>query len=305
MSATPISIYFLGSDEFAATVLSRLVEDSRFVVEGVAVPADGARAEDFPVVRVARRYGLELLPSHDDLVGLEMDFLVVTSYGMILPSFILELPRHAALNVHGSMLPRYRGAAPIQAALLNGDEVTAVCVVRMIPRLDAGPVYSFAEVAIRPDHNAQNLREEMSQVGAELLAQTIPGIFEGEIDCLEQNEEDVSFSPKITRESAEVLWAEFSAVQVERRGKAFYPWPGLFTFFKGKRLKLIGCHATMEVPAGVLPVTGTVVRSNGRTAVVCADGIFVLDSVQLEGKRVMSLEDFVRGYSDFEGCVLG
>lgn len=303
MATSKISLYFLGTDEFASVILRRLATDPLFEVRGVVVPLDrpqGRKQElvPCPVKSCAVELGLEISEDPQSLVGKEVDFLVVASYGHLLSKEVLSVPRVASLNVHGSLLPQYRGASPIQAALLNGDRVTGVCLQRMVSKLDAGPVYSFSEVAIRPDHDAFTLREEMSHFGAELVAQSLPGIKDGDIEALKQDESSVSYSPKIDRSSGGIEWDSMSAIQVERMLKAYTPWPGIYTFLKGKRLKLLGGHA--EEGSGVPGEVRAEPLSVGT-----ADGLFILDGIQLEGKKAMPAQDFVRGTPDFIGSVLG
>ena len=302
MATSKISLYFLGTDEFASVVLSRLAMDELFEVRGVVVPPDrpqGRKKElrPCPVKARALELGLEISVDPQSLLEKEVDFLIVASYGHLLSKEVLSVPRVASLNVHGSLLPQYRGASPIQAALLNGDRVTGVCLQRMVSKLDAGPVYSFSEVAIRSDHDAATLREEMSEFGAELVAQSLSGIRDGDIEALQQDESSVSYSPKIDRSSGEIQWSSLSAIQVERTLKAYTPWPGIYTFLDGKRLKLLGGHAEMHsgVPGEV---------KDAPLSVGTSDGVFVLDRIQLEGKNAVSAQDFVRGNPSFVGSVL-
>jgi len=308
MTTQKISLYFFGTDEFATTILKRLVEDSIYEVRGVVTPFDQPVGRKkvltpCPVKQFAETVNLPVYHDLSEVISLPSpDFIVVASYGRYLPQAVLNWPRIEPLNIHPSMLPHYRGASPIQTALLNGDKLTGICLIKMVKRMDAGPVYAFSEVAIRPDHDARNLRAEMAEFGGELVAQSMPGIMDGSIEALEQNEDRATECAKIDRSSGEVKWTESSAFEIECMLKAYTPWPGIYTFWNETRLKLVAGYADSdaEVPGG------TVVRmEDGRFGVGARSGLFVLEMVQLAGKKEMKIEDFVRGYPDFIGSSLG
>lgn len=306
MPTSKISLYFMGTDAFAATCLERLLEDDQYAVLGVVVPPDakvGRKQELVPcaVKVLAEERGLEIFHEATDLMGHEMDFLVVVSYGRILAKEILALPKVAALNVHGSLLPKYRGASPISTTIVNGDDVTGVCVVKMVEKLDAGPVYALAELIIEPEDDVKTLRARMAGVGAELLAQVMPGIASGTVEPQEQDESHVSYAKKVDRESGRIDWEEETAQQIEHKMRAYRPWPGIFTEFDGKRLKI---HMGMAL-LDVADEPGMVMAFDDQVGVGTTDGLFVIDSVQLEGKQTMSIQDFVRGNPGFVGARLG
>lgn len=313
MPKSKISLYFLGSDEFAVTVLKRLAEDPLFEVLGVVTPPDlpSGRKQILtpcPVKQFSIEHGLLVLDSPEALLDKTMDFVIVVSYGKILRQRILDLPAYASLNVHGSLLPKYRGASPVQSALLHGEKVTGVTVMKMVPKMDAGPIYSFSEVAIRPDHNAENLRAEMAKYGAELLAQTLPGIIEGSIESIEQAESKATYCSKIERSSGEIHWKKESALEIECKLKAYTPWPGIFTIWKGRRLKIHAGYAE-KMPNHEHPsssnLPGIVQKINEKVGVQTSQGIFYLESLQVEGKNKMSIEEFTRGFQDFLGSTVG
>jgi methionyl-tRNA formyltransferase len=305
--ATPkISLYFMGTDAFASVVLKRLADDSLFEVRGVVVPPDRPVGRKqvmtpCPTKVMAEELGLGVLYEPKDLIGKDVDFFVVASYGRILSEDVLNTPKYASVNLHCSLLPMYRGASPIQAALLHGDKVSGVCLQRMVKKLDAGGVYSFSEFQIRKDHNAENMREEMSHLAAEIAAQALPGIMDGSIESLDQDESSVSYSPKIERSSGEIQWDSESAPQVHNKMRAYTPWPGIYTLYDGKRLKLLDVRP-MD---GSVTHPGKVVELEGVIAVETFAGLLELKQVQIEGKNPMNVSDFVRGYPDFVGTVLG
>lgn len=305
MATSKISLYFLGTDAFATVILRRLALDSAFDVRGVVVPPDrpsgrGQPLAACPVKIEAETFGLPIFYDACDLLEKEANFFVVASYGHLLSRAVLAIPRTACVNIHCSMLPRYRGAAPIQAALLNGDRVTGVSVQHMVPQLDAGPVYAFSEVAIREDHDAATLRAEMALLGAELLAQSLSGIRDGSIEALAQDESAASYASKIHRHSGRMDWSRQSALQIHRALRAYTPWPGIFTSFKGKSLKIADAHV-----AEGTGLPGRVVRVEGAVGVFAREGMLILERVQLEGKKEMPAPLFARGYPDFVGATLG
>lgn len=307
MTKDKISLYFFGTDAFAATILKRLLSDHSFDVRGVVVPPDapvGRRQVliPCPVKELSVERGLSVVYDPMELLNEQIDFFVVASYGRILSQSILDIPRISSVNVHASLLPQYRGASPIQTALLNGDRVTGICLIKMVKRMDAGPIYSLAEVAIRPDHDAENLRAEMAHCGAEMVAQTLPGILEGDIEPQEQDETRATYCPKIERTSGEIHWDVDDAITIERKRRAYTPWPGIYTNFDGKRLKIHRAHA-VDVSC---TQPGRVQRlPDGSIGVETIAGALILEEVQLEGKSALLIPDFIRGNASFPGSILG
>ncbi len=288
------SISFFGTDELAVTVLARLHSDPQFKIANV-VTAPSAPVHDFALGK-----GLSVLNAPEEVLVHPVDFIVVAVYGRLLSEAILNHPRYACVNVHPSLLPQYRGASPIRSALLHGDKITGVSIMKVEPTLDTGPVYAFSEFVIQPHHQAESLRDDLAKLAAELLAQTLPGIAEGNIDALPQDDSRASYCSKFSRESGAVLWNLDSALEIERKWRAYYPWPGLYTMFRGKRLKILRGHAE----AGGIQQWGLVHRDGGVVWVDAKEGRFVLEQVQLEGKKPANVADFGRGYLDFAGTIL-
>lgn len=297
MATKKLFLSFFGTDELAVTVLGRLLSDPQFEVNSVVVPASVAS----PVKVFALSKSLNVLENPEEILKNPVDFLVVAVYGKILSEKLLNHARYGAVNVHPSLLPKYRGPSPIRSALLHGDRVTGVSIMKMEPTLDTGPVYAFSEFVIQPHHHAESLRDDLAKLAAELLAQTLPGIAAGSIDALTQDDSRASYCAKFSRESGEVLWNLDSAITIERKWRAYFPWPGLFTIFKGKRLKVLKGHAE----AGAVQQWGLVHREGAKIWVDAKEGRFVLEQVQLEGKKPTKVADFVRGYADSVGAVLG
>lgn len=303
-----IKLFFFGTDDFVGVVLKRLCEDPQFEVLGVVTAPDqpmGRRKQltPSPIKEFALNLGLKVFHSPQDIAEIACDFFVVASYGRILSPSILKLPRVASVNVHPSLLPKYRGPSPVPAALLAGDRVTGVCVIQMTPKVDAGPIYSLSEVAIAETDDTVSLLEKLFSTGAELLAQTLPGIFEGDIEPQVQDESKASYCPKMDRESGRIEWLKEDALTLERKGKAYRPWPGLYTTFQEKRLKVLSGSISNDGLAGrALP--GHVVNVGPHIGVGTTKGVFLLKEVQWEGKSPCTIESFVHGHPEFMQAIL-
>ena len=299
-----ISLYFLGTDSFAVTVLQRLVDDDQFEILGVITPPDrkaGRKQEvqSCAVKKEAVENGLKVEHDLEVLKGKEMDFLVVVSYGYFLDDEVLQLPKYASLNVHASLLPKYRGASPVASAVLNGDEVTGVSVMQMVKKMDAGPVYAVSEVAILEHDTEPVLRERLADVGAELLAQVVPGIATGNAEAQEQDEKGISYAPLIKKQDGLIDWENETAIEIERKLRAYTPWPGIYTNFEGKRLKIL----KGRVKSGDVIKPGKVRKDDDDVVVEAKDGLFVLEEIQLDGKRALPVDEFIRGQASFVGVV--
>lgn len=305
MTTNKISLYFLGTDDFAATILARILQDEKLQVLGVVTPSDkkvGRKQILTPCATKELALGINVPVFHDykELLGENMDFLVTASYGYFLPAKILTLSRFESLNVHGSLLPKYRGASPIQAAILNGDKVTGISVMRMTSRMDAGEVFGVAEVPIIPADTLESLRAEMAQVGAELLVQVLHGITKGVADWQAQNESEASYAPLIDRDSGFIDWRSESAAQIEKKLRAYSPWPGVFCYWKEKRFKILSGSSKN----GSTTQFGLVRLDSEDVVVETYKGLFVLKEVQLEGKNALPMTAFRRGQPDFLGSIL-
>jgi methionyl-tRNA formyltransferase len=226
------------------------------------------------------------------------DVGIIVAYGRILPAAMLAIPRLGFVNVHASLLPRHRGAAPVQAALLAGDAESGVVTMRVVEELDAGPLYLARHVAIRPAEDAGALSHRLAREGAELLAETLAGLERGALEPVPQRGEP-TFSRPLRREDGEVDW-DAPAADIARRLRAFTPWPGLYTFLDGERVKLLAADAGEPLPAA--PAPGELARA-GDLAVVGAGGgtALVLRRVQREGKTPVSAAEFLRGLPKLPG----
>ncbi len=287
---------------------------------------------DPPVAARAKSLGIHVFQPptlKDDAVVTRLararaDVFVVVAYGRILAQRVLDLPRLGSLNVHGSLLPRWRGASPVQAAILAGDPVTGVSIMRMDAGMDTGPVYATREARIGEEETAEELGGRLSQIGADLLVETLY-FLEGEgarpgpqargtagagattgrapsqkifFPPLPQNPSLATTCPKISREDARVDWTR-PALELVRRSRAFTPWPGLFTIRRNARLKLF--HVSLEAEGGQVregaeaSSPGTILEAGPRLVVACGEGAVSIATLQAEGKKPLSAAEFVRG----------
>lgn len=224
------------------------------------------------------------------LKALAPDVAVVTAYGKILPPDVLAAPTHGCVNVHASLLPRFRGAAPIQWAIAEGDEKTGVCLMRMDEGMDTGPIIDRAELAIGPTDTSATLHDALAVLGGEVLSRALPRYLSGELKPVPQPTEGVVMAPMIKKEDGALDFTR-PAVELERRLRAFTPWPGAFTTLDGARFKV---HAA-RVERGRGPPGTLLAATPAGLEVACGEGSLLLTSVQLEGKRVMTAQEFQAG----------
>jgi methionyl-tRNA formyltransferase len=330
--ARPYRIVFMGTPEFALPTLAGLVATQNVVAVFTQPdrPAGrGRTVRSSPVKDLALAHGL---PVHqpvslrkdaaavDALTALDADVVVVVAYGLILPPSALGAARHGCVNVHASLLPRWRGAAPINHAILAGDRVTGVTIMCLDTGLDTGPVLTRAEVGIAADESAGELSARLAEIGADLLVRTLPGYLRGEIVPVPQDPAGASTAPRLAAEDGRLDWRQ-PAVALARRVRAMNPWPGAFTeLADGTRLKihtagviaegaLLPATVTATTPTtpdgAVDPVeTGRVTRVGVTPAVTTGDGRLRLDVVQLAGRRAQPGAEFLRGRPDLVGAVL-
>jgi methionyl-tRNA formyltransferase len=223
------------------------------------------------------------------------ELIVVAAYGQILRPEVLDLPRFGCVNVHASLLPRWRGAAPIQAAILEGDRETGITIMKMDTGLDSGPILSQRSIPIGPDDTAGSLSDQLSRLGAELLVETLPGYLSGRIIPRPQDEDKVTRAPMLTKKQGELDFNQ-AAILLVRQVRAYHPWPGCYTLWQGQNLKIHRAHAL----ASRTPLIGSRLVVEGKPAWGTDDGILVADELQPAGKRSMSGEDFLRGIRNWE-----
>ncbi|HEV8266996.1 MAG TPA: methionyl-tRNA formyltransferase [Thermoanaerobaculia bacterium] len=295
-------IVFFGSPDFAVPSLDALVDAGHQVVLVVSQPAKPVGRKgvvaDPPVASRAAALSLPLfqpstLKNEEAVARLRetaADLFVVVAYGKILRPEVLSLPRLGCVNVHGSVLPRWRGASPVQAAILAGDETTGISIMKLDAGMDTGPVYAFRETSIGAKETADALSGRLATLGAGLLAETLPRIADGSLQPVAQPDTDVTTCPKITREDGRVDWT-LDAAALERRARAFTPWPGLFAFRQERRVKLFD----VEFSASGGEVPGTVIEAGDRVVVACGEAALAISRLQAEGRGLLPAPLFVSG----------
>ena len=304
---------FMGTPAFAVPTLAALVNAGHgveLVITQPDRPVGRKQTLTPPPVKVkALELGLEVFQprriksadSFERLAAIAPDVIVVVGYGQIIPQRILDLPPLGCINVHASLLPKYRGAAPINWAVANGEISTGVTTMRIIFKLDAGDMLLKRETAIGPAETAEELFERLAPIGADLLVETLAGLEGGSITPQPQVDEEATFAPILRREDGEIDWS-VGASQIYDRLRGFTPWPGLYTYFRGRRLEIHGAQPLDQ--AG--PKPGAIATANGQFGVGCGEAsMLAIDEVQPEGKKRMAAADFVRGYRPTEGEILG
>ncbi len=233
----------------------------------------------------------------------EAETIVVAAFGQILPEAILDLPPAGAVNVHGSLLPRWRGASPIQYAILEGDAESGVSLMKMDPGLDTGPVFVRKSVEIGPRETASELHDKLAELGGQMLVNHLNAIIIGGLEAKPQDETLATYAPQVKKEAGLIDWNK-SSIEIDRQIRAMTPWPGAFTSWRDKNLKVLSARPMDE---GNLPrgVPGLIVQNLGSVIVLTGGGGLKLVEVHLAGKRAAQIEDFVRGRPDFLGSQLG
>jgi methionyl-tRNA formyltransferase len=307
-----VRIVFFGSPSFAVPTLEALRAAGHDVALVVSQPGKpfGRKAEitDPPVASLAKSLGMHVFqpPTLKDdaafarLAETRADAFVVAAYGKILAQRVLDLPRLGCLNVHGSLLPRWRGASPVQASILAGDAETGVSIMKMEAGMDTGPVYTMRQTEIGDEEDSASLGARLAKIGAAALVETLH-LLEGEEGRtpVPQDDSRATHCPKIDREDARVDWTR-PAAELVRRARAFTPWPGLFTTRRNARLKLSLLSLVVEGAwvregAAASSPPGTVLEAGARVVVACGAGAVAVATLQSEGRKALPAADFVRG----------
>ena len=304
----------MGTPQFAVPSLQRLAASAHSIVGVVTQPdrpsGRGQRLRPSPVKELAQQLGIPVLQPDrvrsteflEQLRGLGPDIAVVVAYGRILPDTVIAVPPMGCVNAHASLLPRLRGAAPIQRAILAGDRETGVTVMRINERMDAGDVLCARPVAIDSQEDTATLGAKLSSLAADLLAEAVDLIAAGAAHWTPQDDRAATYAPIVRREETEVDWT-LPAVDIERRIRAFRPDPGAFTVHDGARLKILAGTAVSRSDAG-LPGSVEPDSPDG-VRVACGSGFLILATVQPEGGRAISATDYFRGRGAGRARVFG
>ena len=304
----------MGTAEIACLGLRSLHSSSTFNVVSVVTQPDRPRGRKLelqpsPVKKTALDLGIPILQpktlrteeSWSVLADLKPDLIVVIAFGQILPQHVLDLPAHGCVNVHTSLLPKYRGAAPIQWAIYDGETETGVTLMKMDAGLDTGPIIARAQTVICQS-NAQELHDELANLGAQLLRDALPGYVTGKISPTPQNDAEATHARKITKEDGKVNWQR-TAAEIERAIRAFTPWPGAYTSINESESIILKIHKAKTAKGTGAP--GEVLRGDSqRLLVACGNEALELTVLQRPGSRRLSAPEFLRGFPIRPGSVL-
>jgi methionyl-tRNA formyltransferase len=307
-------VVFMGTPEFAVPTLHALIESSQYNVVGVVTQPDrpagrGRSLRPSPIKIAALEASIPIfqpptLRTPEAFAQLETrqpDLIVVAAFGQILRQNVLDLPTFGCINVHASLLPRWRGAAPIQAAIRAGDTDSGITIMIMDAGLDTGPMLSHRTIQINADDTGQSLHDRLAEIGGPLLLKTLSAYLEGSLTPRPQPDDDslITYANQIRKEDGQIEWTS-SAAEIDRLVRAFTPWPGTFTYWDGKLLKILsGTFAAGRV------APGQVVATEHGFAVGTSSGMYIPEAVQLAGKKAVSAADFVRGNNAIIGTSLG
>jgi len=306
-------VVFMGTPEFAVPTLWALAEHQQ--VTGVVTQPDrqagrGRTLVESPVKQVAMERGLPIFQPENlggpeplaHLAAWRPDAVVVAAFGQLLPVTVLDLPPHGCLNVHASLLPRYRGAAPIAAAILSGDAVTGITIMRMDEGLDTGPILAQAECPIAHDDTTGSMTDKLAELGADLLLKTLDGWLAGTVEARPQDDAQATYCSQLEKEDGLLDWLK-PAAYLDRQMRACDPWPGAFTRWQGKRLKVLRARPLPGWQGKGQP--GQVLEIGKGIGVATGEGALELLEVQLAGKKPMPAAVFARGQRDLIGGLLG
>ena len=291
---------FFGTPKFALPALKALHKEGYHIVLVVTQPDKpiGRKQElTSPAVKdLALNLNIEVIQELkiERLKEYQADLGIVVAYGKIIPKAILELFPLGVINIHPSLLPKYRGPCPIQTAILNGDNETGVTIIKLDEKMDHGPILGNMKLEVKSSETAEELEERLAKVSADLLIKILPDYVEGKIKLIPQNDAQATFTKILKREDGKIDWQK-SAKEIERQIRAFYPWPGSFAEVKLQNLKvtkILSAHISKEKCGSI----GKLQNKNGKLIVQTGESCLVIEKLQPEGKKVMSSKEFINGY---------
>lgn len=306
------NLIFFGTPDFAVPCLEAL---RGYNIVGVVCQPDkpaerGQHMKAPPVKELALQLGLpvyqpaKITPDFIEWFKAQnIDLAIVVAYGKILPQALLDASKLGFINVHASLLPRWRGAAPIQRAIEAGDTETGVCIMNLVAEMDAGEIYETAKTPIKPDETSGELFERLSALGAETLVKALPGILGQTLPKIAQPQEGVTFAPKVKKEEALIDWSK-SAEELVNHCRAMQPWPGCHSFYKGKKIRLFGARHYPWIATSATPPrndAGQILETGDKLIVATGSGIIAFTEGQLEGKRRMPMASLLNGFSMHPG----
>jgi methionyl-tRNA formyltransferase len=323
-----LRIIYMGTPQFAVPALEALIKNAApglLLPEGYEIvtvitrpdkPAGRGREVIYPPVKqIALAHGIPVWQpgsfkkegNSEALAAYHANLYIVAAFGQILPQSVLEQPHYGTLNIHASLLPRYRGADPIAEALLQGEHESGVSIILLDAGIDTGPILLRRKIGIAEDDTTGTLTTKLAEMGAQALCEVLPAWIAGEITPEPQDEQYATHTHMLRKEDGEIHWDRPAAV-LARQVRAYTPWPGSYTHWRGKLLKIVSAHALGgQVDALVPPGTVSIREEAGHKvlAIVTGSGLLIVKQLQLEGKKVMSTEEFLRGYAHIVSEVLG
>lgn len=307
-------IIFFGTSEFAVAPLEALLKSRHRVASVITQPKKqrgrGLKVSPQALEEQAQKYGLKVLRFEDINSKQTEEFLkkqkaelfVVVAFGQILSEAILEIPSSYSINIHASLLPKYRGPAPVQWAVINGEKKTGITIIRMNEFLDKGDIIAQKETAIGEDEDAASLSRRLSLFGAELLIHTLDKIESNDVKFTPQDETKASSAPKLKKEDGLIDWKK-DAVSIKNLVRGLQPWPSAYTRLDGKLLKILEVNLSAQTEKAA---AGSIIRSGGEGILVaCKEGAVLINRLQLEGKRPLTAAEFLRGRPLKKGIILG
>ncbi|MBU1017550.1 methionyl-tRNA formyltransferase [Patescibacteria group bacterium] len=307
-----ISLIFIGTAGIGIPLLEKLTQDNRFDVKLVITQADRPAGRSMQMasspIKVKseelriKSFQPENINSEDSLAtirDIRPDMIILYAYGQILSRELLDIPKYGSINAHASLLPKYRGASPVQQALLNSDEITGLSIMQMVEKMDAGPVYKQSDLTIKKDDDVLTLTSRLANLTAYEMPDILISIIRGDLEPEPQDDSKASYCEKIKKSDGEINWNE-DAKTIHAKMRAYAGWPGTFTFWNGKRLKILSGQAdAYEVEPG------KVIQKDHLIFIGTKKGSIVPDDVQMEGKTVQHVHAFAKGYPDFINSKLG
>ena len=305
----PVKLIFMGTPEFSVPSLERLVADGYDIAAVFTQPdkpaGRGKHLHEPPVKTFALERGIAVhqpskIKTNEEVraifESISPDACVVAAYGKILPEWMLAIPRLGCINVHASLLPKYRGAAPINWAIANGELETGVTIMQMDAGMDTGPMLAKSAITIGDEETAPELSARLARAGAELLSETLPRIARGEIEPEFQDSDEATYAPMLKREDGLIDW-RMTAREIANRVRAFQPWPGSYTSFRGGKLIIWRARAISEIAPAEGVEAGTILNIDDRAITIASAGSSALrvEEIQIEGKRRMSAREYVNG----------
>jgi methionyl-tRNA formyltransferase len=312
-----LKIIFAGTPDFAVPTLAALLKDADFEIAAVITQEDKpvGRKQIMtppPVKVLALQNNIpvwqpkKLKDIAENISAFKPDFIIVIAYGKLLSESVLTIPKYGCVNIHASLLPRWRGAAVIQAPILAGDTETGVTIMKMDKGLDTGPIIAQMRINLLKSETAETLHDELAKLGAQMLPETLKAYAAGQMELRSQNDELATFAPELKKEDGKIDWTK-PAVEIERKVRAFTPWPGTYGQLQitNDKLQIV---KIIEVENGILEINkfkiGEIFLHDKNLAVQCGDGALVIKRLQMEGGKPLSADEFLRGHADFVGTIL-